>query len=194
MNLVELSQRIKKLRVEHGMTLDEVAQLSGQSRSWMSKVENFRVTPSLPALGRIAQALGVSTSSLLEGLDEKPEIVLVRKGEGAIVERDRPKSTTIYQSLANERGNRAMDPFLLTVPPGEERDPMPHEGEEFLYVVKGKVDFLYGDDNFKLKAGDSLYFDSERDHRLANPYKSDAKVLCVFRMGREVNSSLPGER
>lgn len=181
MNLVELAQRIKHLRVRQNLTLEEVAQRSGQTRSWLSKVENFRVTPSLPALGRIAQALGVSIATLVEGLDQKPKLVCVRSDERLRVERDRPHSKIAYESLAYQRARRAMDPFVLTVPPGVARkEALAHEGEEFLMVLNGKVDFEYGEERLKLKIGDCLYFDAEEKHRLINPYKREAKVLCVF--------------
>ena len=85
MNLVELAQRIKQLRVQQNLTLEEVAQGSGLTRSWLSKVENFRVTPSLPALGRIAQSLGVSVATLVEGLDLKPKLVCVRADERLLI-------------------------------------------------------------------------------------------------------------
>lgn len=184
MNLVELAQRIKQQRLNQGLTLEAVASDSGQTRSWLSKVENFRVTPSLPALARVASALGTSVSALTEGLDEKPAIVCVRKGGGVVVNRDGPDSGIVYESLADGRGNRSMDPFVLAIPSGEAREPMSHEGEEFLIVLEGRVNFDYGDQEFQLKTGDSLYFDSEEPHRLANPYAKAARVLCVFRLGR----------
>lgn len=183
MNLVELSQRIRRLRTERGLTLEELAAQCDQTRSWLSKVENFRITPSLSALAGIARGLGVTTASLVEGLDEKPEIVCVRKGEAPVVERD-DDSTIIYHSLASERSDRTMDPFLLVVPAGEQREARTHEGEEFLLVTKGKVKFEFGNQSFSLVKGDSLYFDSEVEHCLANPYSSDAEVLCVYRLGR----------
>lgn len=181
MNLVELAQRIKSLRLERRLTLEEVAKRTGLTRSWLSKVENFRVTPSLPAAGQIAQALGISMAELFEGLDSRPQLVLVRRNEGQIVERDRPQSQTVYQSLAFMRSGRKMDPFLLDVPPGETKRPaMPHEGEEFLMVLEGRIDFEYDGEKYCLYAGDSLYFDATQKHRLLNGYKEPAKVLCVF--------------
>ncbi|MES2791187.1 MAG: cupin domain-containing protein [Planctomycetota bacterium] len=181
MNLVELAQRIKNLRLEQRLTLEQVASKTGLTRSWLSKVENFRVTPSLPALGEIASALGVTVSQLVEGLDRKPRIVVVRPDERQVVERDRDSSNIVYESLAHKRTNRIMDPFLLTVPAGgERRDALAHEGEEFLMVLSGKVDLHYDQQVFELNAGDSLYFDANTEHRLANPYKKPAQVLCVF--------------
>lgn len=182
MNLVELALRIRRMRQERKLTLEEVASRSGLTRSWLSKVENFRITPSLPALGQIAAALSVTTAQLVEGLDEKPILVTVRKNERVVVERDNSKTnTTVYQSLAHKRPSRAMDPFLLTVPPGVARDTaLAHEGEEFLMVQQGAIDFEFDDQTISLKVGDCLYFDSHVPHRIINPHKREAVVLCVF--------------
>jgi transcriptional regulator with XRE-family HTH domain len=181
MNLVELGQKIRALRIERGMTLDDVVSKSGLTRSWLSKVENFRVTPSLPALGEIAKALGVKVSTLLEDLDKRPEFVLVKSGDGLRVSRDSESSNIVYESLAHERPDRAMDPFVLTVPPGGGRSKnLSHEGEEFLRVLSGKVEFHFGEGMHELSAGDSLYFDASTPHRLVNPGSKPAQVLCVF--------------
>jgi transcriptional regulator with XRE-family HTH domain len=181
MNLVELSQRIKQRRLELGHSLEEVAAAAGQTRSWLSKVENFRITPSLPALARVAEALGVSLSSLLEGLDAKPRIALTRKADRRLIRRDAKNSDIVYQALTAGRPDRRMDPFLLEIPAGGGRSvPRPHEGEEFLIVLSGAVVLDYGEESFRLEAGDSLYFDADTPHRVTNPGETDAEVLCVF--------------
>src|SRR5436190_19902844 len=99
MNLVELSQRLKHLRLERGMSLEDVASRAGQTRSWLSKVENFRITPSLPALARVSEVLGTTISKLLDGLDDKPEIDITRAGERRLVERDAQNSNIVYHQL-----------------------------------------------------------------------------------------------
>lgn len=170
------------MRLDRRLTLEEVALRTGQTRSWLSKVENFRVTPSLPALGKIAEALGVTMADLVAGLDQKPQLIVVRKGERKLVDRDSsPANTTVYESLAHKRPNRAMDPFLLTLPPGVARErPLTHEGEEFLMVLSGPVRFEYGDEQISLDDGDSLYFDASVPHRLINSFQHTSTVLCVF--------------
>lgn len=184
MNLVELASRLKSARLSKGYTLERVSELSGLGKGLLSKVENFRVTPSLPTLARLSEALGMSLSELFEGLDEKPKISIVRAGERKEVERNRDQSDIDYESLAHLRPDRSMDPFLLTVPAGGgRREAMPHEGEEFLMVVKGRVSFEYEGKVHDMKAGDAAYFDAEVDHRVFNPNKTDAQVLCVF-LGR----------
>lgn len=182
MNIVELAQRIRTLRLERRLTLEEVASRTGLTRSWLSKVENFRVTPSLPALSQICSALNVPMSDLVKGLDEKPPIALVRKDERQVVERNNSeKNTTVYESLAHKRPSRMMDPFLLTVPAGVAREEsLGHDGEEFLMVQQGMIDFEIDDQLLTLRAGDCLYFDSSLPHRIINSSKRTAIVLCVF--------------
>ena len=187
-NLVELSQRIRALRHKQRLTLAQMEKRTGLTRSWLSKVENFRITPSLPALGKIADALGTQVSELLVGLDEKPPLIVVRKGERKAADRNSSKSNkTVYESLAYKRANRSMDPFVLTVPAGAARkDLLSHEGEEFLIVQSGRARFEYDGDEVTLKAGDCIYFDGSIPHRLSNPYARPAIVLCVFyEPGRE---------
>lgn len=181
MNLVELAQRIRQLRLDRRMTLEQVASKTGLTRSWLSKVENFRVTPSLSALGEIAAALGVPVSQLVEGLDAKPQMVVVRKNERLLVERDGDRSNISYESLAHKRASRAMDPFLLTIRAWDtSREPLTHEGEEFLMVISGQIDLKFGEETYALEQGDCLYFDGGTKHCLVNPYSAPAQVLCVF--------------
>lgn len=181
MNLLELGQKIRSLRIERGMTLDDVVSKGGLTRSWLSKVENARVTPSLPALGEIAKALGVTLSRLLEDLEKRPEFVLVKRGDGLRVSRDGESESIVYESLAHERPQRAMDPFVLTVPPGGGRSKnLFHEGEEFLRVLSGKAEFHYGNSVHELAAGDSLYFDASTPHHLINSGRVPAQILCIF--------------
>ena len=182
LNLVELATRIKAKRREKNLTIAEVAANAEQTTSWLSKVENFRLTPSLPALlARIAVALDISMSALLQGLDEKPKISIVRKEDRREVERDCPNSNVVYQSLGHPRPNRKMDPFVLTVPAqGGREEPLGHEGEEFLMVMRGPVNFEHEEETHTLESGDCAYFDGTGTHRLSNPFQEDATVLCVF--------------
>ena len=184
MNLVELSSRLKAARIAKGYTLERVTELSGLGKGLLSKVENFRVSPSLPTLAKMCDALGLSLSKLFEGLDEKPKISITRVADRVMIERDREQSNINYLALAHGRPDRKMDPFLLEVPAGGGRgEAMSHEGEEFLMLIKGKVSFEYDGEVIELREGDSLYFDAEVDHRVFNPHARNATILCVF-LGR----------
>src|SRR5262249_2959709 len=97
------------------------------------------------------------------------------------IERDGNESNIAYHSLAHGRANRTMDPFELVIPPrGGRKTAKAHEGEEFLMVMKGKVEFEFDGKVQSLSEGDCLYFDAETDHRLFNLTDREAHVLCVF--------------
>ena len=181
MNIIQLSQRIKQLRLNRGYTLARVSELTGLSNGVLSKVENFRITPSLSTLSKIASALGVTMSDLFEGLDDRPKMVIVRKEEREVIERDRPNSKIVYHALAHKRSGKAMEPFLLEIPPGTaRRQKLAHEGEEFLMILEGAVDYEYGDQKFRLEEGDCLYEDGNVEHTINNPNATPAKVLCIY--------------
>lgn len=181
MNLVELAQRIRRLRRERNLSIDETAGRAGLTRSWLSKIESFRITPSLLALSKLAEVLGTTSAELLEGLDKKPGLVVVRNSEREPMVRDPEISNIKYELLAHKRANRAMDPLMLEVPAdGGRKEALAHAGEEFLIVIDGKVDFEYDGQSIALNRGDSVYLDGAAPHRLFNPYKRLAHVLCVF--------------
>lgn len=180
MNLDFLAQRIREFRKKRGLTLEQLADRSQLTQSVLSKVENSRVTPSLAALSRIAEALGISLAELVSGIDEKRRMTVVRRRERPVVERDRANPGFVYHGLAPEKPGKLMDPMLLKIPPGEPREElMAHEGEEFLLVLKGSVDVACGPEQSRLTAGDSAYLDSSEKHRVSNAGTSEAEVLLV---------------
>jgi len=161
MNLVELAQRIRRHRLNRQFTLEDVATRSGLTRRRLSKVENFRMTPSLPALGQIASAFSVTVAELVQGLDEKPTLIKVANDERKFVERDKSKTnTTVDESLAYKRPDRSMDPFLM--------------------VQQGTINFEFDGKVHLLSKGDCRYFESHVPHRIINPQKREATVLCVL--------------
>ena len=183
-NLVQLAQRIRSVRTDRQLTLEQLAERTGLTKSVLSKFENFRVTPSLGALGNIAEALGVTMSELLDGVDEKPRMVVVRKDERLPLERDRPASRIRYNALAHKRRDKVMEPFLLEVPTGVARSRrLAHEGEEFIMVLSGSIDYEYGDERLRLDVGDCMYADGSVEHTLNNPGDDTAEVLVVWVSG-----------
>ena len=180
MNMLELAQRLKAVRVERGFTLEEIASQAGLTRGWLSKVENFRVTPSLPALSSIASVLGITLSELFEGLDNHPVLVVVRGDERKPIKRDEEISNLVYEALAHPRPDRAMDPVLITVPPDDARPKLAHDGEEFLFVLEGQVQLVYDDTTHELSQGDGAYFDGDHPHTLICDGDTPAKVLAVY--------------
>jgi transcriptional regulator with XRE-family HTH domain len=180
MNLVELAQRLRRLRVERGLTLEEVASRGGLTRGWLSKVENFRVTPSLPALHSIANGLGVTLSELFDGLDARPPLAIIRRDDRLHLRRDEDVSQLSYESLAHRRPSRSMDPFIITVPKSKPRPRLAHPGEEFMLVLKGELLLEHGEQSNILHEGDSAYFDGIVPHSVSCNAGDFAQILTVY--------------
>lgn len=180
-----IGSRIRQLRQQRGLPLVEVATRAGYTKGFLSKIERAKASPPIATLLRLAAALSVEPSELLES---KPR----RSGpaQGAVhitpAQRVRISNSKVgpgyaFMALAAQRLHKRMEPFLLTVSP-KEMDPaqtFEHPGEEFIFVLKGTLDYRVGDQVFPLKPGDSLYFDGAVPHAPI-PRKGPATFLAVF--------------
>ena len=169
MNLPELSQTIRKVRLAQGMTVDQLAQKSGFSKGFISQVENFRITPSLKALIRIAEALGIPMSKLFDENGQNAEYTFGSLNWGEEIQRnDNTQYGIRYLALAYRQIGRKMDPFVLEYTPATPREFMFHDTEEFFVLLEGEIEFyLYDDQNKRtMKAGDTLYMRANIPHRV----------------------------
>ena len=111
MNLPELSQTIRKVRLAQGMTVDQLAQKSGFSKGFISQVENFRITPSLKALIRIAEALGIPMSKLFDENGQNAEYTFGSLNCGEEIQRnDNTQYGIRYLALAYRQIGRNTRP------------------------------------------------------------------------------------
>ncbi len=185
MNLLELSQTIRKVRHSQGMTVEQLAKKSGFSKGFISQVENFRQTPSLKALIKIAEALGLPMSSLFsESAFTGPHYTLGHIDKGEELQRSEGAEHGIkYFALAYQQIGRRMDPFIIEYTPATPRDFMYHDTEEFFVLLEGEIEYFLFDDkkHHTLKPGDTLYMQANIPHRveLANGCQY-AKGLVIY--------------
>ncbi len=185
MNLLELSQTIRKVRIAQGMTVEQLAKKSSFSKGFISQVENFRQTPSLKALVRIAEALGLPVSRLFsESAESGPQYSFGRIDEGEELHRDNGENHGIrYLALAYQQIGRKMDPFLIEYTPGAPRDFMFHDTEEFFLLLEGRLNYYLYDNSglHEMKAGDTLYMKANIPHRVQLPDGCTfAKGLVIY--------------
>jgi len=161
----EIGSRIKAFRTEKGITLESLAQQTGFTKGYLSKVEKSKKAPPVSTLGILAKSLGVSISSLLGEEIPRTSFCLVRKGERPMMTGYGGGSGYAYEALAQQYPGKFMEPFVLTLPtkPGQ-RKLFQHEGQEILYVLKGKMRFRHGNDVYIMNEGDCAYFDSGIPH------------------------------
>jgi len=178
-----LGNSIRQLRLQHSLTLAEISDRTQISRGMLSKIENGLSSTSLENLEHIANALGVTLSSLFQGYNlPKSAVQHVKKGQGMEVVRRGTRSGHTYQLLAYDQGpQKLFEPFLISLEdPGEEFPNFEHPGTEFIYMLEGEVEYRVGEETFVLEPGDSLTFRGEIPHRPEKHTKLPIRFLAVI--------------
>jgi transcriptional regulator with XRE-family HTH domain len=157
----------RELRLKDNLTIAEVAAQAGISRGMVSKIENGQVSSSLETLSKIAQALGVSLAHLFRHYNmPSGGAQLVKNGTGMEVVRRGTRRGHTYHLLAYDQGPRKVfEPFLITMDDASEVFPtFEHPGTEFIYMLKGKIEYRHGQQTYMLEPGDSLTFRGDIPH------------------------------
>lgn len=177
-----IAQNIKALRKNQQMTLQQLADLTGLTKGYLSKIERSMKAPPYSTLNRVARALGVDVGYLInenaEILDD-PRIAFVKRNQGTMVETTGSLYGYTYQTLASGKPGKNMEPYIIE-PAFEEKGTFQHEGEEFLYVLEGKHEFVYDGKKYLMEEGDSVYFDSGVPHTGRSLGEKRAKLLAVM--------------
>ncbi|MDW7710146.1 MAG: cupin domain-containing protein [Deferrisomatales bacterium] len=184
-DLIRVGERIKEVREQTGLSLQQLAERTGYSSALMNQIENHLMSPPLGALGKIAQALGVRIGDLWGEKAGEP-YAIVRKGERRRVSRFASKEGVaygyVYESLGSGKKARHVEPFLITLEPPtvKELQPSVHEGEEFLFVLSGRMEVRLGGHQDILEPGDSILYDASVPHRVSCHGGEPAQVLAVI--------------
>jgi len=179
---------IREQRSTNHLTINEVAELAGISSGMLSRIERGDVSASLDTLERLATALGMPMSLFFRDYDV-PEgcAQLVKKGKGMQVIRRGTKKGHAYQLLAYEQGPaKSFEPFLITMDDASEVFPsFQHQGTEFIYVLKGKIEYRHGSNTYVLQPGDSLMFSGEVPHGPEKLIKVPIELLAIINYSSE---------
>jgi transcriptional regulator with XRE-family HTH domain len=161
-----IGNQIRILRRQQDLSVADLASAAGISTGMLSKIENGGTSPSLATLQSISSALQVSLSSLFASFEERQDCSYVPAGQGVTIERRGTKVGHVYELLGHVlRGDLMVEPYLITL----RADAMPytsfvHGGVEFLYMLKGEVQYRHGARSYVLREGDALLFDSSAPH------------------------------
>jgi len=185
---IAVGEKIKKLREEKGMSLQDFAEKCGFSSALLSQIENHMVSPPLGTLIKLSKALGVDMGYFFEEVREAPYTIVrhdERKNVSRVASKMGKKYGYSYESLAFDKKDRHMEPFLVTLEPASVKDQhsYSHEGEEFIFVLDGKMEVQLGDHKDVLEPGDSIYFDSRLPHRVSCMEDKETKIVAVIYTG-----------
>lgn len=179
-----IGQKIKTLRKQRKLTLQDVANETGFSPALISQIENNNVSPPIATLSKIARFFDIKMSHFFEEGEETNRYEIVRCADRRIVSRVISKDGTshgyTYETLSYRKRNKKMEPFVLTVTERAQEETLyNHEGEEFLLILKGNAEIILNDERFSLEEGDAVYFDSTVRHRLLAKDGEPVQVLAV---------------
>ena len=172
---MEIGVKIKQLRLQRGLTQEELAARTELTKGFISQLERDLTSPSIATLVDILAALGTDVAGFFR---ESQEEQVVYSADDMFVKEEADGST--IQWLVTNAQKNALEPILVTIPAGlslAEDDP--HEGEEFGYVLSGSVTLVLGTKRYRVKKGGSFYFRPTRVHYLINNGKIESRVLWV---------------
>jgi transcriptional regulator with XRE-family HTH domain len=188
MQLADFGVRLHDLRSQRDWTLEELAERTGLSKPFLSRLEAGDRQPSIAAVLTLAQAFGVPAGSMFEAAISAEPCVIVRKDDA----KTRRGEGLTYAWLSNIARFANLQPMKLTVSHNRRGDELyQHDGEEWVYVLTGRLRLAVAGKNHDLEPGDSAHFDSRHPHRLTALGGRDAELILVACPLTENATNLP---
>lgn len=171
---MDIGKKIKEMRMEKGLTLEELAKRSELSKGFLSQLERNKTSPSIQTLDDILEVLGSSLSEFFK--EENNSSIIFKEKDYYINEQDDKKVTFI---VPNAQKNM-MEPIILELEANGCSDKItPSSGEELIYVLEGKVILNYLDNEYEVNSGETIYLSSKHTHYLKNGSDKKSKVLWI---------------
>lgn len=175
---IDVSNRLRELREARGVSMRTLASQSGLSANALSMIERGKTSPSVSTLYKLAGALGVSITAFFGTESEKKQVVFLKHDERTRL----PFTRGIVEALGGEGFVGNVEPFVLTMETGASCGPhdIVHSGHEFVFCLRGKLEYTVERETFRLEPGDSLLFASKLRHRWKNPGSTVANALFII--------------
>lgn len=191
--LTALGCRIRDLRKQRNMTLQELGEKTHLTAGLLSKIENFRTVPSLPVLAEIARALGIALSELFEGIAaaERKEWILIHPEEQKDLEREENHGLRYRMIFETPLDTANLQVMLVTEGDGKQQERVITEADQLLYILSGEFYYCIGEEKVLLRAGDLLFFDGTLAHGPAYEPGTHFSLLAFYFLhtGKDPNES-----
>lgn len=181
----KIGGKVRELRQKRHYTMKDLSIKTDLSKTLLSEIENDEVIPPVATLLKLAKALGVGMTFFFEDVEISEKVSVTRSDERIQLER-RPHQHEgevdyVYEILETKKPDKHMLPLLVEFQPMDRSDMIftNHEGEEFLYLIEGTLEFRSDDRIEVLQPGDSLYFESEINHSCRSLDEKPAKAVVV---------------
>lgn len=180
-----VGSRIKQIRESKMIAIEDFSERSGLSVDQIELIESDSQLPSLSPLIKMARALGVRLGTFLDDNDNLGPVVCHKEDHMEAINFSHKTANShnnlTFYSLAEKKAGRSMEPFIINVESASKEgyELSSHEGEEFLFVLKGSIEVSYGKHDYLVKEGDSIYYDSIVEHNVHAATQEGATILAV---------------
>lgn len=177
--LLQIAKKIKRVRKEKNLTVQEVANRADVSKGLISKIENGRTIPSLPVLLSIIGGLETNAQDFFQGFtssENAEPVKVIRSSDYEQFEKEEAQGFRYQHILTRELENVTLECVLLTLLPGAQREMVSTDAFEYKYILSGNVTYHIENETHDLTSGDSLYFDG----RLPHVPKNNSTEPCVM--------------
>lgn len=173
---MEIGNKLKRLRIKNNLTQEELADRCELSKGFISQIERDLASPSISTLFDLLQCLGTDLKTFFN--DEVDDEVVFGE-EDVFVKENKEQKNIINWIVPNSQKND-MEPIIIELESGGMSNvDIPHDGEEFGYVMSGSVSLYIGNKEYKVKKGESFYFKATQQHYIINKNKTKAIVLWI---------------
>ncbi len=182
--LVNVGARVRDVRERRGLSLRDIVQRTGIDEATLAGIEDGDIAPPLGIIIKLAKALEMKMGYFISGEQNKP-FTIVRHNDRRVVSRHDSQKGEQYgyefESLAPHKRDRHMEPFLVTLDPAEtEEERSAHDGQEFIFVLQGRMEVRLGEEIHILDPGDAIYYDSTVPHLVKCHGDKSTKILAVL--------------
>jgi len=175
---IDVGSRLRQLRDVRGVSMRKLATMSGLSANALSMIERGKTSPSVSTLYKLADALGLPVTDFFSPVAVRESVVFLKAEERPRL----PFMRGLWEGLGGETFTGRMMPFMLTLESGASSGPnsVVHTGHEFVFCVRGVLEYLVESKSYTLEAGDSLLFAANLIHRWRNPAGIVTNVLIII--------------
>ena len=177
----KIGKRITTFRKRLEMSVEDLSERAGVPVGLLHDIESGRVSPALGVMVKLSRALGQRVGTFMDDQFGRDPVITraAEQEEGIASHKESTQGHYRYHALGTGKADRHMEPFFIKISPTEERTTSAHEGEEFIIVVAGQVELLYGKTTHLLTEGDTMYYNSLVPHCLS-AVGGDAKIYAVI--------------
>ncbi|MGE5644016.1 MAG: helix-turn-helix domain-containing protein [Byssovorax cruenta] len=186
---VNIGERLRELREARNISMRALAARSGLSANALSMIERNKVSPSISTLYKLAEALGVSITAFFGSNQERQQVVFLKSDARTRVSFTRG----VFEGLGGEQFVGRVEPFMLTLESSANSGPrsMTHTGHEFVFCLRGLLEYQVERQTYQLEPGDSLLFAAHLKHKWRNPGRTVTTAIIVlsgFEEGEELHA------